>query len=134
MPSKSMGPEGPAIPHLSKGENADLRGDIDSAFLRNEARASADGFPRIDKVNKISVSVAGANQDFVVTGVGLGTASEDISATVGGLDMVVQVAPADITVTLRLASGAGLVIGDTAALHMTVDGVAALPVSFEVVV
>lgn len=36
MLSKSMELEGPAIPHLAKGEVADLRGDVDRAFERGE--------------------------------------------------------------------------------------------------
>ena len=36
MLSFSMSLEGPAIPHLSKGEIADLRGDVDRAFERGE--------------------------------------------------------------------------------------------------
>ena len=36
MESKSMELEGPAIPHLSKGEIADLRGDVDRAFETGE--------------------------------------------------------------------------------------------------
>jgi len=128
-----MGPEGPAIPHLSKGENADLRGDVDSSFARGEARLAADGFPRIDSVDALTVSQAGTDIDHVVTGEGYGTVGADVSATLGGLAMTVQVDPADTTVTLRLASGGALTIGDTAMLHMTVDGVAAYPVPLEVV-
>lgn len=36
MLSKSMELEGPAVPHLAKGEVADLRGDVDRAFERGE--------------------------------------------------------------------------------------------------
>lgn len=131
--SKAMIGEGPSIPHLSKGEVKDLRGDIDDALGRLEARLPADGYPRIDKVDSLTVSVGGTDQDFVVTGAAFGTVGADVSATVGGLVMTVQVDPADTTVTLRLAAGTGLTIGDTALLHMSVDGVAALPVALEAI-
>jgi hypothetical protein len=128
--SKSMADQVAAIPHLSKGEIKDLRLDVDAAFGIMEGRT---GFPRIDKVDTTTVSVAGTDQDFAITGVNFGTDAAAVSATVGGLAMTVQVDPANTTVTLRLAVGTGLTIGDTALLHMAVDGVACLPVSLEVV-
>lgn len=131
--SKAMVGEGPSIPHLARGEVKDLRGDVNSALGRLEARSAADGYPRIDKVDKLTVSVAGTDQDFAITGAALGTAADEITATLGGLEMVVQVDPADTTVTLRLAAGTGLTVGDSALLHMVVDGVAVLPVAFEAV-
>lgn len=128
--SKSFGAEGPAIPHLSRGEVADLRGDVEDGFALNESRV---GFPRIDKLDQLTVSVGDTDQDFAITGENFSDVAADVEATVGGLAMTVEVDPADTTVTLRLAVGTGLTIGDTALLHMSVAGVAVLPVSLEVV-
>lgn len=135
MSSKAMAGEGPRIPHRAppNKEIGDLRADCDDSFERVEARLPADGYPRVDFVDGLTVSVGGADQDFALTGEGFGTVAADLSAKLGGLDMTVQVDPADTTVTLRLASGAGLTAGHSALLHLTVDGVAALPVSLEVV-
>lgn len=128
--SKAMADQTASIPHLARGEVKDLRDDVDAAFGVNEART---GYPRIDKIDQLTVSVGGTDQDFAVTGAGFGTDAAAVSATIGGLAMTVQVDPADTTVTLRLAAGTGLVIGENALLHMTVDGVACLPVSVEVI-
>lgn len=38
MASKSFSTQGPDIPHLSKGEVADLRSDVEAAFTVSEAR------------------------------------------------------------------------------------------------
>lgn len=97
------------------------------------ALETRDLFPRIDTADKLTVSVAGTDQDFLLTGVRFGTEPGHISATLGGLAMTVQVDPADTTITLRLASGAGLTVGSLAVLHFEVESVPALPVQFEVV-
>jgi len=138
MASKSFGSQSAAKPHLVRGsgglagEVADLRSDVEAGFANNENRLA---FPTINRVDAKSVSIAGTNIDFVLTGTDFGTVSGDVSATLGGSALTVQVAPAGTTVTLRLASG-GVFTGFTGhvvALHMSVKGVDCLPMQLEVV-
>lgn len=133
MPSKSFGSQGASVPHLAKGGSQldDLRKDVESGFTRNEARTD---MPRIDHINRVTASRAASNIDTVLTGANFGTDSAAIVATLGGAALTVQVAPAGTTVTLRLAAGTSLpAVASTALLHMSVAGVAALPVGVEVV-
>jgi hypothetical protein len=132
MASKSFGTQAASVPHLSKGELADLRSDVEAGFAKNEART---GFPTINKVNAKSVSIAGVNVDFALVGADFGTVGGDVSATLGGSALTVQVAPAGTTVTLRLAAGSVFTgfTGHSVALHMSVKGVDCLPMQLEVV-
>jgi hypothetical protein len=66
--SLSFGNMGPALPHLSKGEIADLRADVEGAFEVSDGKT---GFPFLGKVTAgKAISLGGVPQAAAVAGAG----------------------------------------------------------------
>lgn len=102
MLSYAMSFEGPAIPHLAKGEIADLRGDVDTAFERAEVATvkvliPATELKALAAAFKELVAAPGANKLLELIGLQL--------RLVSGTEVLALGAGDDLTVKYTDASG-----------------------------
>jgi len=128
--SKSFGTQVGEIPHLVKGEVADLRRDIDRAFKNAEAR---EGFPELDGIG--SIPLGGGNVGLVGRNLLQSTTFDSVAIT-DGADVVTFTAclPGDSGLkvvfvagvgALSLAYAAGILTVTLAAGGSTDDAIAA---------
>lgn len=76
--SRAMRDQGAAIPHLSKGEIADLRSDVDEAFALREDR------PQLSRITGgTAVSLAGMPSTLAMVGTGLLNSKVQATLSVG---------------------------------------------------
>jgi hypothetical protein len=81
MASLSFGSQSPSVPHLSTGEVGDLRGDIESAFVKSDGRV---GFPFISRVpGGMGLSLAGVPITCGVVGSGFLQGQSKATLTAG---------------------------------------------------
>lgn len=138
MSSLSFGARAPQIPHLSVlgkngllGEVADLRADVESAFVASESR---EDFPIIDSFPVIDVSNILGGDAFVLTGRNFlqdaTQASIDVASTTDVLRITANrpgVGGNDITVTIvNSGSGGQAVTENAGAIEIDLGGDTAL--------
>lgn len=97
MTSKSMEAQGPAIPHLSKGELADLRADVDAAFEAGElytAKVSLSAAQvkalAATPVELAAAEGAGTVLEFVSMAIRLVSGNEVLAENGGGSNLAVK--------------------------------------------
>lgn len=140
MVSKSMENQGAAIPHLSKGEIADLRSDVDAAFAEGElftAKVSLTA-TQIKALAATPVSLAPAEGaaavlEFVSMTLRLVSGSEVLAEDAGGSNLAVKYTGAagvkvseDIEMTGFITAAANASTGTRAKIDAIVAGDAAL--------
>lgn len=110
MESKSMELEGPAIPHLAKGEIADLRGDVDRAFAAGEV------FTSKVSIGAVAIKALAATPAVLAVAEGAGTMLEFVS------------------MSLRLVSGSEVLAEDGGGSNLAVKytGAAGVKVSADI--
>jgi len=111
MASKSFSTQGPEIPHLSKGEVADLRSDVEAAFTVSEART---GFPEIyalvgDQAYDFDGN-AGGDQMIELIGVNFGTDPAAVTCTIAGVSLPVTIMNPDTLLMATVSMAAALAL------------------------
>lgn len=133
MSSRNFGNQGPEIPHLSKGEVADLRSDVDAAFTSLEGEIYTTD-PKVFWVAPATIMDIEEDYPLTIGGQGFGTDTTKVQVLLGetiALEVQAGMTDDQMEAVILAADLATLPVvpgGLTMALRLAVDGKQAPPV------